>query len=98
MITPVFDLRPLGVKPFESEQEFLDSSSTIKNLYQYARASRTSPHAALVCTLARACAIVPPNIVIPSFTGDSPASLNFAVITIAQSGGGKGLTLSLIHI
>ncbi|WP_246979699.1 hypothetical protein [Gardnerella vaginalis] len=95
MITPVFDLRPLGVKPFESEQEFLDSSSTIKNLYQYARASRTSPHAALVCTLARACAIVPPNIVIPSFTGDSPASLNFAVITIAQSGGGKGLTMTV---
>ena len=95
MITPVFDLRPLGVKPFESEQEFLDSSSTIKNLYQYARACRTSPHAALVCTLARACAIVPPNIVIPSFTGDSPASLNFAAITIAQSGGGKGLTMTV---
>lgn len=95
MITPAFDLKPLGVKPFESEQEFLDSSSTIKNLYQYARASRTSPHAALVCTLARACAIVPPNIVIPSFTGDSPASLNFAAITIAQSGGGKGLTMTV---
>lgn len=95
MITPVFDLKPLGVKPFESEQEFLDSSSTIKNLYQYARASRTSPHAALVCTLARACAIVPPNIVIPSFTGDSPASLNFAAITIAESGGGKGLTMGV---
>lgn len=95
MITPVFDLRPLGVKPFESEQEFLDSSSTIKNLYQYARASRTSPHAALVCTLARACAIVPPNIVIPSFTGDSPASLNFAAITIAESGDGKGVTMTV---
>lgn len=95
MITPVFDLKPLGVKPFESEQEFLDSSSTIKNLYQYARASRTSPHAALVCTLARACAIVPPNIVVPSFTGDSPASLNFAAITIAQSGGGKGLAMTV---
>lgn len=95
MITPVFDLQQLGVKPFESEQEFLDSSSTIKNLYQYARASRTSPHAALVCTLARACAIVPPNIVIPSFTGDSPASLNFAAITIAHSGGGKGLTMGV---
>lgn len=95
MITPVFDLEPLGVKPFESEQEFLDSSSAIKNLYQYARACRTSPHAALVCTLARACAIVPPNIVIPSFTGDSPASLNFAAITIAQSGGGKGLTMTV---
>lgn len=95
MITPVFDLEPLGVKPFESEQEFLDSSSTIKNLYQYARACRTSPHAALVCTLARACAIVPPNIVIPSFTGDSPASLNFAAITIAESGGGKGLTMTV---
>ncbi|KXA16827.1 hypothetical protein [Gardnerella pickettii] len=95
MITPVFDLRPLGVKPFESEQEFLDSSSTIKNLYQYARACRTSPHAALVCTLARACAIVPPNIVIPSFTGDSPASLNFAAITIAESGGGKGVTMTV---
>ncbi|MGV7020073.1 hypothetical protein ACWA09_05220 [Gardnerella vaginalis] len=95
MITPVFDLQPLGVKPFESEQEFLDSSSTIKNLYQYARACRTSPHAALVCTLARACAIVPPNIVIPSFTGDSPASLNFAAITIAESGGGKGLTMGV---
>lgn len=95
MITPVFDLEPLGVKPFESEQEFLDSSSTIKNLYQYARACRTSPHAALVCTLAKACAIVPPNIVIPSFTGDSPASLNFAAITIAQSGGGKGLAMTV---
>lgn len=95
MITPVFDLEPLGVKPFESEQEFLDSSSTIKNLYQYARACRTSPHAALVCTLARACAVVPPNIVIPSFTGDSPASLNFAAITIAESGGGKGLTMTV---
>lgn len=95
MITPVFDLEPLGVKPFESEQEFLDSSSTIKNLYQYARACRTSPHAALVCTLARACAIVPPNIVVPSFTGDSPASLNFAAITIAQSGGGKGLAMGV---
>lgn len=95
MITPVFDLRPLGVKPFENEQEFLDSSSTIKNLYQYARACRTSPHAALVCTLARACAIVPPNIVVPSFTGDSPASLNFAAITIAQSGGGKGLAMGV---
>ena len=95
MITPVFDLQPLGVQPFESEQEFLDSSSTIKNLYQYARACRTSPHAALVCTLARACAIVPPNIVIPSFTGDSPASLNFAAITIAESGGGKGLTMGV---
>lgn len=95
MITPVFDLRPLGVKPFESEQEFLDSSSTIKNLYQYARACRTSPHAALVCTLAKACAIVPPNIVIPSFTGDSPASLNFAAITIAESGGGKGVTMTV---
>lgn len=95
MITPVFNLQPLGVKPFESEQEFLDSSSTIKNLYQYARACRTSPHAALVCTLARACAIVPPNIVIPSFTGDSPASLNFAAITIAESGGGKGVTMGV---
>ena len=95
MITPAFDLKPLGVKPFESEQEFLDSSSTIKNLYQYARACRTSPHAALVCTLARACAIVPPNIVIPSFTGDSPASLNFAAITIAESGGGKGVTMTV---
>lgn len=95
MITPVFDLQPLGVKPFESEQEFLDSSSTIKNLYQYARACRTSPHAALVCTLAKACATVPPNIVIPSFTGDSPASLNFAAITIAQSGGGKGLAMTV---
>ena len=31
----------------------------------------------------------------PSFTGDSPASLNFAVITIAQSGGGKGLTMTV---
>ena len=93
--TPVFDLRPLGVKPFESEQEFLDSSSTIKNLYQYARACRTSPHAVLVCSLARACAIVPPNIVIPSFTGDSPASLNFAAITIAESGGGKGVTMTV---
>lgn len=93
--TPVFDLQPLSVKPFESEQEFLDSSSTIKNLYQYARASRTSPHAALVCTLARACAEIPPNIVVPSFTGDSPASLNFAVITIAQSGGGKGLAMTV---
>lgn len=93
--TPVFDLQPLGVKPFESEQEFLGSSSTIKNLYQYARASRTSPHAALVCSLARVCAEIPPNIVVPSFTGDSPASLNFAVITIAQSGGGKGLTMTV---
>lgn len=93
--TPVFDLQPLGVKPFENEQEFLGSSSTIKNLYQYARACRTSPHAALVCTLARACAIVPPNIVIPSFTGDSPASLNFAAITIAESGGGKGVTMTV---
>lgn len=95
MITPVFDLRPLGVKPFESEQEFLDSSSTIKNLYQYARACRTSPHAALVCTLASVCAEIPPNIVVPSFTGDSPASLNFAAITIAQSGGGKGLAMTV---
>ena len=95
MITPVFDLEPLGVKPFESEQEFLDSSSTIKNLYQYARACRTSPHAALVCALARVCAEIPPNIVVPSFTGDSPASLNFAVITIAQSGGGKGLAMTV---
>lgn len=95
MITPVFDLKPLGVKPFESEQEFLDSSSTIKNLYQYARASRTSPHAALVCALARVCAEIPPNIVVPSFAGDSPASLNFAVITIAQSGGGKGLAMTV---
>lgn len=95
MITPVFDLEPLGVKPFENEQEFLDSSSAIKNLYQYARACRTSPHAALVCSLARACAIVPPNIVVPSFTGDSPASLNFAAITIAQSGGGKGLAMGV---
>lgn len=93
--TPVFDLQSLGVKPFESEQEFLDSSSTIKNLYQYARACRTSPHAALVCTLARVCAEIPPNIVVPSFTGDSPASLNFAVITIAQSGGGKGLAMTV---
>lgn len=93
--TPVFDLQPLGVKPFESEQEFLDSSSTIKNLYQYARACRTSPHAALVCSLARVCAEIPPNIVVPSFTGDSPASLNFAVITIAQSGGGKGLAMTV---
>ncbi|EIK74735.1 hypothetical protein [Gardnerella vaginalis] len=95
MSTPVFDLQPLGVKPFESEQEFLDSSSTIKNLYQYARACRTSPHAALVCTLARVCAEIPPNIVVPSFTGDSPASLNFAAITIAQSGGGKGLAMTV---
>lgn len=95
MITPVFDLQPLGVKPFESEQEFLDSSSTIKNLYQYARACRTSPHAALVCTLASVCAEIPPNIVVPSFTGDSPASLNFAAITIAQSGGGKGLAMTV---
>lgn len=95
MITPVFDLQPLGVKPFESEQEFLDSSSTIKNLYQYARACRTSPHAALVCTLAKVCSEIPPNIVVPSFTGDSPASLNFAAITIAQSGGGKGLAMTV---
>lgn len=95
MSTPVFNLRPLGVKPFESEQEFLDSSSTIKNLYQYARACRTSPHAALVCTLAKVCSEIPPNIVVPSFTGDSPASLNFAAITIAQSGGGKGLAMTV---
>ena len=95
MITPVFDLQPLGVKPFESEQEFWDSSRTLKSLYNYAQACSASPHAALVCSLSRACALIPPNIVIPPFVGGSPATLNFAAIVIGESGSGKGVAMSV---
>lgn len=95
MITPVFNLQPLGVKPFESEQEFWDSSRTLKSLYNYSQACSASPHAALVCSLARACALVPPNIVIPPFVGGSPATLNFAAIVIGESGSGKGVAMSV---
>ncbi|EIK79023.1 hypothetical protein CGSMWGv6420B_01631 [Gardnerella vaginalis 6420B] len=93
--TPVFDLQPLGVKPFESEREFWDSSSTLKSLYKYAQACSASPHAVLVCSLARVCALVPSTIVIPPFIGGSPATLNFAAITIGEPGGGKGLAMSV---
>lgn len=95
MITPVFDLKPLGVKPFESEREFWDSSRTLKSLYNYAQACSASPHAVLVCSLARACALVPPTIVIPPFVGGSPATLNFAAIVIGESGSGKGLAMGV---
>ncbi|RIY18037.1 hypothetical protein CJI57_01955 [Bifidobacteriaceae bacterium WP012] len=95
MITPVFNLQPLGVKPFESEQEFWDSSRTLNSLYKYAQACSASPHASLVCSLARACALVPPNIVIPPFVGGSPATLNFAAIVIGESGSGKGVAMSV---
>ncbi|MFU0513076.1 hypothetical protein ACMZ7O_01950 [Gardnerella greenwoodii] len=93
--TPVFDLQPLGVKPFESEREFWDSSSTLKSLYKYAQACSASPHAVLVCSLARVCALVPPTIVIPPFVGGSPATLNFAAIVIGESGSGKGLAMGV---
>lgn len=93
--TPVFDLKPLGVKPFESEREFCDSSSTLKSLYKYAQACSASPHAVLVCSLARVCALVPPTIVIPPFIGGCPATLNFAAITIGEPGGGKGLAMGV---
>ncbi|MDK6695814.1 hypothetical protein [Gardnerella vaginalis] len=93
--TPVFDLKPLGVKPFESEREFWDSSSTLKSLYKYAQACSASPHAVLVCSLARVCALVPPTIVIPPFIGGCPATLNFAAITIGEPGGGKGLAMGV---
>lgn len=95
MITPAFDLKPLGVKPFESEREFWDSSETLKSLYNYAQACSASPHAVLVCSLARACALVPPTIVIPPFIGGSPATLNFAAIVIGESGSGKGLAMGV---
>ena len=95
MITPVFDLNPLGVKPFESEREFWDSSVTLKSLYEYAQACSASPHAVLVCSLARACALIPPTIVIPPFIGGSPATLNFAAIVIGKSGSGKGLAMGV---
>lgn len=95
MITPVFDLQPLGVKPFESEREFWDSSRTLKSLYKYAQACSVSPRAVLVCSLARVCALIPPTIVIPPFIGGSPATLNFAAITIGEPGGGKGLAMGV---
>lgn len=95
MITPAFDLKPLDVKPFESEREFWDSSRTLKSLYKYAQACSASPHAVLVCSLARACALIPPTIVIPPFIGGSPATLNFAAIVIGKSGSGKGLAMSV---
>lgn len=96
MITPVaFNLQPLGVKPFESEQEFWNSSNTFKSLYNYAQACSASPHAVLVCSLARACALIPPNIVIPPFVGGSPATLNFAAIVLGKSGSGKGVAMSV---
>lgn len=95
MITPAFDLKPLDVKPFESEREFWDSSRMLKSLYKYAQACSASPHAVLVCSLARACALIPPTIVIPPFVGGSPATLNFAAIVIGKSGSGKGLAMSV---
>lgn len=95
MITTEFDLEPLGVKPFESEREFWDSSRTLKSLYKYAQACSSSPRAVLVCSLARVCALIPPTIVIPPFIGGSPATLNFAAITIGEPGGGKGLAMSV---
>lgn len=95
MITTEFDLEPLGVKPFESEREFWDSSRTLKSLYKYAQACSASPRAVLVCSLARVCALIPPTIVIPPFIGGSPATLNFAAITIGEPGGGKGLAMSV---
>lgn len=74
------------------EQQFWDSTPSLRYVFDYARASRVSPWGLLMTTLARIAVEVPPHVVTEPLTGGQHGSLNLFVALVGSSGAGKGVT------
>lgn len=75
-----------------NEQRFWDSSSTLRYVFDYARAKQVAPWATLFVVLARISVAVPPYVVTSPLVGSECGSLNVFVGILGPSGMGKGLT------
>jgi len=68
--------------------EFWNARPSLTHIRQAAHSRTRCADSVLLFTLARAAALIPPQIVLPAITG-SIASLNFLGAVISSSGGGK---------
>ncbi|OQQ31071.1 hypothetical protein A6410_05460 [Prescottella equi] len=71
------------------EEAFWSARPELEQLRQFARSRRVGPWSMFGAVLARAMAVVPPNVVLPPLVGDY-GSLNLFVAIAAKSGSGKG--------
>lgn len=69
--------------------EFWESRDSLKHVLALARARGVGPWAVLGAALARAVAVIPPEITLPGIVG-SRMSLNLFIALVGPSGGGKG--------
>lgn len=78
------------VEEVELDQEayFWDFSPELRHIRQYSLYKMVSPWSVLGAVLAQVVAAVPPNVVLPGFTG-GVGSLNLFIANVARSGGGK---------
>lgn len=86
---------PTDLAP-SAEEEFWSARPVLTHLHDFARARMVAPWAVLGVTLARALALTPWTVHLPSIVG-SRASLNFAIALVAASGGGKGGAEGVAH-
>jgi hypothetical protein len=77
------------------EQGFWNSRESLSLIYMAALTRMCSPWAVLACCVARALALVPPNVTLPSLIGGGGGSLNWFGAVASLSGGGKGSSLSV---
>lgn len=77
----------------DAEERFWTARPMLTNLRDFARSRRVAPWAMFGCVLARACASIPPNMVLPPLVG-GVGSLNTYVALCGNSGGGKSAAMA----
>lgn len=80
---------------FDAEEDFWDSRDSLKLIFEASFARAGSPWAVLAACVARALALVPPQITTPAYTGGRGGSLNWFTALASISGGGKSTAMSL---
>lgn len=77
------------IEPTGWDRFFWQSTENLRRIYQWALAHMLAPYVVLMNVLARLLVSTPPNVVLPSLVGSSPASLNLNICVVGYSGQGK---------
>lgn len=74
-----------------TDDEFFNTTTELRTIYQWARARYAAPWAVLGAVLIRVAASTGPHVQLPGLIG-GPASLNLLCAFVSPSGGGKGIS------
>ena len=74
---------------------FWQSRPYLTKIRDAARQKGVSPDATLASALCLVSVMLPPDVVVPAFVGNYPASLNLFAAIVGHSGGGKGAAYSV---